>query len=73
METLTLRMDKRQINLLREMAKVLHRSQASIVRELIDEHLGSKKRPSLHDLAKDFCGSFSGPRNLSTRKLIRSV
>jgi hypothetical protein len=62
-------MDKRQIKLLRERAKVLRRSQAAIVRELIDEHLGSKKQVSLHDLAMEFCGSISGPRDMSTRKL----
>ena len=62
-------MDRRQIALLKERAKALKRSQAAIVRDLIDEHLGSKKRPSLHDLAKDFCGSVSGPRDMSTRKL----
>jgi hypothetical protein len=69
METVTLKMDRRQIALLKERAKALKRSQAAIVRDLIDEHLGSKKRPSLHDLAKDFCGSVSGPRDMSTRKL----
>jgi hypothetical protein len=28
-----------------------------------------KKRPSLHDLAKDFCGSVRGPGDFSTRSL----
>lgn len=69
METVTLKMDRRHIALLKEKAKALKRSQAAIVRDLIDEHLGNKKRPSLHDLAKDFCGSVSGPRDMSTRKL----
>jgi hypothetical protein len=69
METVTLKMDRRHIALLKEQAKALKRSQAAIVRDLIDEHLGSKKRPSLHDLARDFCGSVSGPRDMSTRKL----
>jgi hypothetical protein len=68
-ETVTLKMDKRHIDLLRERAKALRRSQAAIVRELIDEHLGNKKHPSLHDLARDVCGSISGPRDMSTRKL----
>ncbi len=69
METVTLKMDRRHIALLKEKAKALKRSQAAIVRDLIDEHLGNKKRPSLHDLAKDFCGSVSGPRDMSARKL----
>jgi len=69
METVTLKMDRKHITLLNERAKALGRSRAAIVRDLIDEHLTKKKRPSLHDLAKEFCGSLSGPRDMSTRKL----
>ena len=69
METVTLKMDRRHIKLLREQAKALGRSQAAIVRDLIDEHLAKKKRPSLYDLTKDLCGSVSGPKDLSTRPL----
>ena len=70
METVTLKMERRHIALLKERAKTLGRSQAAIVRDLIDEHLAEKKRrPSLHDLAKDYCGSLSGPADMSTRKL----
>ena len=69
METLTLKMDRKHITLLKERAKALGRSQAAVVRELIEEHLAQKQRPSLHDLAKDYCGSVSGPPDLSTRKL----
>jgi len=67
METVTLKMDRKHIALLKERAKVLGRSRAAIVRELIDEHLGNKKRPSLYDLTKDLCGSVRGPKDLSTR------
>jgi hypothetical protein len=69
METITLKMDRKQIALLKERAKALRRSQAAIVRELIDEHLGGKKRPSLYDQAKDICGSVRGSKDLSTRPL----
>jgi hypothetical protein len=69
METVTLKMERRHIALLKERAKTLGRSRAAVVRDLIDEHLANKKRPSRHDLAKDFCGSVSGPRDMSTRKL----
>jgi hypothetical protein len=68
-ETVTLKMDRRHVALLNERAKTLGRSRAAVVRDLIDEHLTKKKRPSLHDLAKEFCGSLSGPRDMSTRKL----
>ena len=69
METMTLKLERKQIALLKERAKALGQSQAAVVRDLIDRHLANKKRPSLHDLAKDFCGSLSGPRDMSTRKL----
>lgn len=70
METVTIKMERRHIALLKERAKALGRSQAAIIRDLIDEHLAeTKRRPSLHDLAKDYCGSLSGPANMSTRKL----
>ena len=69
METVTLKMERKQIALLKERAKTLGRSQAAIVRDLIDEHLTPKKRPSLHDLARDYCGSVAGPADMSTRKL----
>ena len=69
METVTLKMERKQIALLKEQAKALGRSQAAIVRDLLDEHLAQKKRPSLHDLAKDLCGCLRGPKDLSTRPL----
>ena len=69
METVTLKMDRRQIELLRKRAKALRRSQAAIVRDLIDEHLTPKKHPSLLERAKDLCGSVRGSRDLSTRPL----
>ena len=53
METVTLKMDKKHIALLKQEAKALGRSQAAIVRDLIDEHLAQKRRPSLYEQAKD--------------------
>ena len=69
METVTLKMDKRHIALLKQEAKALGRSQAAVVRDLIDQHRAQKKRPSLYDLTKDLCGSVRGPKDLSTRPL----
>jgi predicted DNA-binding protein len=69
METVSLKMDRKQITLLRERAKALGRSQAAIVRDLIEEHLGSKEKLSLYDRAKDLCGSVRGSKDLSTRPL----
>jgi hypothetical protein len=69
METVTFKMERKQVALLKERAKALGRSQAAIVRDLIDEHLARKDRPSLYDMTKDLCGSVRGPKDLSTRPL----
>ena len=68
METVTLKLDKRHIQKLQARARQAGRSQAAIVRELIDEHL-SGREPSLHDRAEDLCGSVDGARDASTRPL----
>jgi len=39
------------------------------MRDLIERFLGPKGRPSLHEQAKDLCGTFAGPKDLSVRKL----
>ncbi|MGA2749822.1 MAG: ribbon-helix-helix domain-containing protein [Verrucomicrobiota bacterium] len=69
METVTLKMDRKHIALLKEQARALGRSQAAIVRDLIERHLAPKNRPSLYERAKDLCGSVRGPKDLSTRPL----
>ena len=68
METVTLKLDRRHIQRLKDQAESTGRSQAAVVRELIDRHLGRKK-PSLHERAKDLCGSVSGSKETSTRAL----
>jgi hypothetical protein len=68
METVALKLDRRHIQRLKDHAKATGRSQAAVVRDLIDRHL-RHPRPSLHDRAKDLCGSVSGRRDTSTRKL----
>jgi len=68
METLTLKLDQRHLQRLKEQAEASGRSQAAVVRDLIDRHLGRRKR-SLHDQAKDLCGTIDGARDLSTRRL----
>ena len=70
METVTVKLERRHVELLKRRAKASGRSQGAVIRELIEQHLGEKrKRLSLHDRARDLCGSISGPRDLSTRKL----
>jgi Ribbon-helix-helix protein, copG family len=69
METVTLKLDRRHIQILKDRAKATGRSQAAVIRELIEQHLGGDNSDSLHDRAKDLCGSVSGSKNMSTRKL----
>jgi predicted DNA-binding protein len=69
METVTIKMERKHIALLKEQAKALGRSQAAVVRDLIERHLAPKKRLSLHEQAKDLCGSVRGAKDLSTRPL----
>ena len=68
MEIVTVKLERRQVQRLRDRARASGRSQAAVVRELIDKHLGTRT-PSLHDQAQDLCGSIGGTRGLSTRKL----
>jgi hypothetical protein len=70
METVTLKLDRRHVDLLRKRARASGRSQGAVVRDLIEQHLGKRHQHlSLHDRAQDLCGSVSGPRDLSTRRL----
>ena len=68
MDTVTLKLDRRHIQRLKDQAEATGRSQAAVVRDLIDSYLGSKQ-PSLHDRSKDLCGSFAGAKDTSTRTL----
>jgi bacterioferritin (cytochrome b1) len=68
METITLKLDRRHIQRLKDQAAASGRSQAAVVRDLIDRHLGGRNR-SLHDQARDLCGSISGAKDMSTRRL----
>lgn len=68
-ENVTMKLDRRHIQKLRAHARSTGRSQAAIVRELIDTHLGEEATLSLHDRARDLCGSFAGSKDLSTRPL----
>jgi hypothetical protein len=69
METVTFKMDRRHIQRLKDHARASGRSQGAVVRDLIERHLGPKKRPSLHDRARDLCGSVSGSKDASVRSL----
>ena len=69
METVTLKLERRHVQMLAERARASRRSRAAVVRELIERYLGSGEQASLHDRARDLCGSVAAAPDLSTRKL----
>ena len=69
METVTFKMDRRHIQRLKDHAKASGRSQAAVVRDLIEQHLEPGQRQSLHDRANDLCGSVSASKDTSVRRL----
>lgn len=69
MQTVTLKMPKRHVQLLKDQARTRGCSQSAVIRDLVERHLTPGKRRSLYELAKDLCGSVAGPKDLSTRKL----
>jgi hypothetical protein len=66
---MTLKLGRRHLQLVRERARASGRSQAAVLRELIEQHLAPGSRPSLHDQAQDLCGSISAVPDTSTRRL----
>lgn len=69
MDTVTLKLDRRHIQRLKDHAEATGRSQAAVVRDLIDRHLGGRKKASLHEQAKDLAGTVSGSKDMSSRRL----
>ena len=69
METVSFKMDRRHIQRLKDHAKASGRSQAAVVRDLIERHLEPGKRQSLHDRAHDLCGSVRASKGASLRRL----
>jgi hypothetical protein len=67
-QTVTLKLDRRHVQRLKDQADATGRSQAAVVRDMIDRHLSGKK-PSLHERSKDLCGSIDGAKDTSTRSL----
>jgi hypothetical protein len=68
-DTMTLKLDRRHRQLVRERARVSGRSEAAVLRELIERHLTPGGRPSLHDRARDVCGSVAAAADSSARSL----
>jgi hypothetical protein len=64
----TVKLERRHVQRLKERARATGRSQGAILRDLIDQ-LDHAERPSLHEQARDVCGAVDGPRDLSTRLL----
>ena len=69
MTTFSLKLPEAVAERLEAEARAHQKSKSSLVREFIERGLSGakgKRRPSFHELAKDKCGIYDGPRDLST-------
>lgn len=66
MKTLSVKLPDPLARWLRTQARELRRTQSDLVRQALEAQRQNRNGPSCHDLMKDFCGSFSGPPDLST-------
>jgi hypothetical protein len=69
MKTLCLRIDRTLDRWLTDEAKRLGRTKSDLIRETLDRQRNGKPKrsPSVHELAKDYCGIIKGgPRDVST-------
>ena len=67
MKTLTLKIDDSTDRWLKQESKRLGRSKSEITRKALVREQHDKKKLSLHDRMKDFCGVIKGgPRDLAT-------
>jgi predicted DNA-binding protein len=77
MKTMSLKIDEAMDRWLESEAQRLGRTKSDIAREALDQRRkGANGRPSLHDLAKEACGSIkNGPRDLSRnhRKYLKDL
>jgi hypothetical protein len=69
MDTMTLKLERRHRQLVRDRARASGRSEAAVLRDLIERHLSPGGRPSLHEQARDVCGSVAAAADASTRPL----
>jgi predicted transcriptional regulator len=69
MTTISLKLPESVAERLEAEARARQKPKSALVREFIERGLNDangKRRPSFHQLAKDKCGRFAGPRDLST-------
>ncbi len=70
MNSLTIKLEDRQMAWLSQEAGRSRRSKGAVIRGLLEER-SARSRPSLHARMKDLCGVLKGPEDLSVRKLNR--
>jgi len=68
MKTLTVKLYPQEAKWLERQARRLKRSKSQIIRDLIADRLATR-RQTVGEALADLCGSFDGPRDLSTRPL----
>jgi Arc/MetJ-type ribon-helix-helix transcriptional regulator len=66
MKTISLKLPESLAHWLAQRSRELGRSQSDLVRQALEEQLQRKAGVTCDDLMKDLCGSFEGPRDLSS-------
>jgi hypothetical protein len=66
MKTVSVKLSPPLARWLSHRARELKRTQSDLVRAALEQQRAGQGDASCHDLARDLCGSFKGPRDLST-------
>jgi hypothetical protein len=68
-KTVTLKLKPEQVQWLDQLAQGHNLSRGAVIRDLIEQRRTKGAPRSLHEQAKDLCGTLQGPKDLSTRAL----
>jgi len=66
MKTLSVKLPSQLSGWLSKRSKELGRTQSELVREALEQQRVARDDASCHELMQDMCGTFEGPKDLST-------
>jgi hypothetical protein len=66
MKTFTVKLPDPLARWLSQRSKDLGRTQSDLVREALEQQRAGTDDPTCHDLMRDVCGTFEGPRDLAS-------
>ncbi len=68
MDSLTIKLPRLLHRQLQDKARKTGRSKSELARESIERLVKQDDEPSCHDLMKEACGHYAGPRNSSSKE-----